>query len=219
MSIDYYAVLGVGREAGAEEIRRRFRELARQRHPDRFQGDEKARAETEFQAVTEAFNVLFDPDRRRRYDAELLERRGPAPAQAGRGLDAREVARAWMGRGVKAYRERRFAEAAEAFDQATRALPDDARGWFNLALAASRDDRWRDRALAAIRRACEIEPMNVPHLRAAGRLFARAGDFDAAERYYRQALEWSADDAEIRAERDELLSAPRKARFGLFGRS
>jgi molecular chaperone DnaJ len=54
MSIDYYAVLGVGREAGADEIRRRFRDLARQRHPDRFQGSEKARAETEFQAVTQA---------------------------------------------------------------------------------------------------------------------------------------------------------------------
>lgn len=219
MSIDYYAVLGVGREAGAEEIRRRFRELARQRHPDRFQGSEKARAETEFQAVTEAFNVLFDPERRRRHDAALHERRPAAPSEGGRGLDAREVARAWMGRGVKAYRERRFAEAAEAFDQATRAMPEDARGWYNLALAASQDERWRDRALAAIRRACDVEPMNVAYLRAAGRLFARAGDFDAAERFYRQALEWSADDAEIRAERDELLSAPRKGRFGLFGRS
>lgn len=218
MSIDYYAVLGVGREAGADEIRRRFRELARQRHPDRFQGGEKARAETEFQAVTEAFNVLFDPERRRRHDAMLLDRRPAAPAP-GRGLDPREVARAWMGRGVKAYRERRFAEAAEAFDQATRAVPEDARGWYNLALAASQDERWRDRALAAVRRACDVDPMNVAHLRAAGRLFARAGDFDTADRYYRQALEWSADDAEIRAERDELLSAPRKARFGLFGRS
>ena len=219
MPIDYYAVLGVGREAAAEEIRRRFRELARQRHPDRFQGDEKARAETEFQAITQAFNVLSDPARRRLHDAELVERRGVAAAEGGRGLDPREVARVWTGRGVKAYRERRFAEAAEAFDQATRALPDDARAWYNLALAASQEERWRDRALAAIRRACEIEPMNVNHLRAAGRLSARAGDFDAAERYYRQALEWSADDAEIRAERDELLSAPRKARFGLFGRS
>jgi curved DNA-binding protein CbpA len=219
MSIDYYAVLGVAREAGAEEIRRRFRDLARQRHPDRFQGSEKARAETEFQAVTQAFNVLFDPERRRRHDAALLERRPPAASEGGRGLDGREVARAWMGRGVKAYRDRRFAEAAEAFDQATRAQPDDARGWYNLALAASQEERWRDRALAASRRACEIEPLNVNHLRAAGRLSARAGDSDAAERYYRQALEWSADDAEIRAERDELLSAPRKARFGLFGRS
>lgn len=220
MPIDCYAVLGVGREAGAEEIRRRFRELARQRHPDRFRGDEKVRAETEFQAITQAFNVLSDPERRRLHDAALVERRGTAAGEGGRGLDAREVARAWLGRGVKAYRERRFAEAAEAFEQATRALPDDARGWYNLSLAASQEERWRDRALAAIRRACEIEPMNVTYLRAAGRLSARSGDFDAAERWYRQALEWSADDPEIRAERDELLAAPRsKGRFGLFGRS
>lgn len=221
MPIDHYAVLGVGREAGAEEIRRRFRELARERHPDRFRGDEKARAETHFQAITQAFNVLSDPERRRLHDSELAERRPAAAAgQAGRGLDPREVARAWLGRGVKAYRERRFAEAAEAFEQATRALPEDARGWYNLSLAASQEERWRDRALAAIRRACEIEPMNVTYLRAAGRLSARSGDLDAAERWYKQALEWSADDPEIRAERDELLAASRgKGRFGLFGRS
>lgn len=219
MTIDCYAVLGVGREAGAEEIRRRFRELARERHPDRFQGDEKARAETEFQAITQAFNVLSDPARRRLHDAELVERRGAPVVEGGRGLDPREVARAWLGRGVKAYRERRFAEAAEAFEQATRALPDDARGWYNLSLAASQEERWRDRALLAIRRACEIEPMNVTYLRAAGRLAAKSGDFDAAERWYRQALEWSADDPEIRAERDELLASRSKGRFGLFGRS
>jgi curved DNA-binding protein CbpA len=219
MTIDCYAVLGVGREAGAEEIRRRFRELARERHPDRFQGDEKARAETEFQAITQAFNVLSDPARRRLHDAELVERRGAPVVEGGRGLDPREVARAWLGRGVKAYRERRFAEAAEAFEQATRALPDDARGWYNLSLAASQEERWRDRALVAIRRACEIEPMNVTYLRAAGRLAARSGDFDAAERWYRQALEWSADDPEIRAERDELLAPRSRGRFGLFGRS
>lgn len=223
MPTDCYAVLGVGRDAGADEIRRRFRELARQRHPDRFRGDEKARAETEFQAITQAFNVLSDPERRRLHDAELLDGRRGAPAtgaEGGRGLDPREVARAWLGRGVKAYRERRFAEAAEAFEQATRALPDDARGWYNLSLAASQEERWRERALVAIRRACEIEPMNVTYLRAAGRLAARGGDLDEALRWYRQALEWSAEDPEIRAERDELLAASRgKARFGLFGRS
>jgi len=218
MPTDYYAVLGVPRDAGADEIRRRFRELARQRHPDHFQGAEKAGAEAEFQALTEAFNVLFDSSRRRLHDARLNES-SRRPATGGQGLDAREVARAWLGRGVKAYRERRFAEAAEAFEQATRATPHDARGWYNLALAAGQEPRWRDRALAAIRRACELDPMNVGHLRAAGRLHARGGDTEAADRYYQQALRWSADDPEIRAEREELLAAPRKGRFGLFGRT
>lgn len=218
MPIDYYAVLGVAREAGADEIRRRFRELAREGHPDRFQGDEKARAEREFQAITEAFNVLYDPARRRLHDAQLsqsLHRRD----EGGRGLDPREVARAWSARGVKAYRERRWAEAADAFDQATRARPDDARSWYNLALAASQGERWRERALPAVRRACELDEMNVAHLRAAGRLHARAGDLDAADRYYQQALEWSAGDPAIRAEREELVTAPRKGRFGRSGRA
>ena len=93
MPSDYYAVLGVAREAGAGEIRRRFRELARERHPDRFQGEEKARAEREFQALTEAFNVLYDPARRRLHDAELSQP-GGRHDEGGLGLDPREVARA-----------------------------------------------------------------------------------------------------------------------------
>ena len=65
MSRDHYAVLGTDRNATRDQIRDRFRKLARERHPDRFQGDEREKAELAFQAITEAFNVLSDPDRRR----------------------------------------------------------------------------------------------------------------------------------------------------------
>ncbi|HEY4588113.1 MAG TPA: DnaJ domain-containing protein, partial [Thermoanaerobaculia bacterium] len=67
MARDFYTVLAVPRNATEDQIRQRFRELARTRHPDRFQGGEKARAEKEFQEITQAFNVLVDPERRRRH--------------------------------------------------------------------------------------------------------------------------------------------------------
>ncbi len=215
MTTDYYAVLGVPRHAGTAEVRRRFRELARQRHPDRFRGEEKARAEREFQALTEAFNVLADAERRRLHDRELSGDR-PAPGGGG-GIDPREVARAYLGRGVRAYREKRYAEAAESFEQATRATPEDARAWYYLALAASHGKR-RD-ATGAIERACKLEPMNVPYLRAAGRILAGAGDLEAAEHYYNEALKWSAEDPAIRQELEALRSGSRKGRFGFFGRT
>jgi molecular chaperone DnaJ len=66
MPPDYYAVLGVSREAGSEEIKRAFRRLARETHPDANPGDPVA--EARFREIAEAYEVLSDPDRRRAYD-------------------------------------------------------------------------------------------------------------------------------------------------------
>lgn len=66
MAKDYYAILGVRREATGEEIKKAFRKLARETHPDANPGDPTA--EVRFREVAEAYEVLSDPERRRRYD-------------------------------------------------------------------------------------------------------------------------------------------------------
>jgi len=63
---DYYAELGVARDAAAEDIRRAFRKLAAQYHPDRHPGDKAA--EAKFKEVNEANEVLSDPEKRKKYD-------------------------------------------------------------------------------------------------------------------------------------------------------
>jgi DnaJ-class molecular chaperone len=63
---DYYATLGLSAEATEEEIRRTYRRLALQWHPDRNPGDPNA--EERFKAVSEAYAVLVDPVKRRAYD-------------------------------------------------------------------------------------------------------------------------------------------------------
>jgi len=65
---DYYEVLGVGRDASAEEVRKAYRKRAMQCHPDRVKGDDKSKAEAEFKELAEAYEVLIDPDKRARYD-------------------------------------------------------------------------------------------------------------------------------------------------------
>ena len=64
---DYYEVLGVGRDCTAEELKKAYRKLAMQYHPDRNQGD--SQAEERFKEVGEAYGVLSDPQKRQQYDA------------------------------------------------------------------------------------------------------------------------------------------------------
>jgi len=63
---DYYAILGVSRNADADEIKRAYRRLARKYHPDMNPGDR--RAEATFKDVNEAYEVLSDPEKRQKYD-------------------------------------------------------------------------------------------------------------------------------------------------------
>lgn len=65
---DYYKTLGVARDASADEIKRAYRKLALEWHPDRHKGDGKEAAEARFKQASEAYEVLKDPDKRKKYD-------------------------------------------------------------------------------------------------------------------------------------------------------
>lgn len=65
MARDYYEVLGVARNANKEEVKKAFRKLAREYHPDVSKHDD---AETRFKEINEAYEVLSDDDKRSRYD-------------------------------------------------------------------------------------------------------------------------------------------------------
>ncbi|HWF56343.1 MAG TPA: molecular chaperone DnaJ [Solirubrobacteraceae bacterium] len=63
---DYYKVLGVGKNASDEEIKKAYRKLARQYHPDRNSGNKQA--EERFKEISQAHDVLSDPEKRKQYD-------------------------------------------------------------------------------------------------------------------------------------------------------
>ena len=67
---DYYEILGVARNASAEEIKKAFRKLAMQYHPDHNPGREKW-ANEKFKEINKAYEVFSDPDKRAAYDKQL----------------------------------------------------------------------------------------------------------------------------------------------------
>ena len=94
---DYYEVLGVGRDATPEEVKKAYRKLALQYHPDRNPGD--AAAEEKFKEATEAYEVLRDQEKRSRYDQFGHSGMEGAFGGAGRdfsGFDLSDALRAFM---------------------------------------------------------------------------------------------------------------------------
>jgi DnaJ-class molecular chaperone len=69
--VDYYGILGVEPRADQRAVRSAYRRLARQYHPDVAKGE---RAGSSFLLIREAYEVLSDPERRRRYDRAVAER-------------------------------------------------------------------------------------------------------------------------------------------------
>jgi curved DNA-binding protein CbpA len=193
-SEDYYEILGVPRNATSKQIRERFLQLARDRHPDRFDDTEKVQAEEEFQLITQAYNVLHDDYRRLQYDKET-EERSKSPTEDVRS----QAARVYLRRGVEAFNKKRYKEAATNLEQATHEDASDPESWYYLAQVYGQRTSWLSKGLAAASKACELEPSNPDFLKQAGKMAALAGMAGRALKYYRDALTYGGEDPEVRA--------------------
>lgn len=218
MKVNYYEILGVERTASEQEIREKFRQLARENHPDRYRGPDKADAERRFQTLTEAHNVLTNATKRKQHDSEIGSGFGKAPS------DLTQVAKVYMGKGVKAFKDGDIRAAYENFDMAVKHDPTDAKAHYNLALAASRIPAMKRQAVQAIEAAVQRQPMNAQYLKDAGMICKLAGLTAKAERYLEEALKWDKDNAEIQNALAELRQGRGESKdagkgFGIFRKS
>ncbi|CAE7382365.1 P58IPK [Symbiodinium microadriaticum] len=91
---DYYKILGVPRSADKKAIKKSYRELALQWHPDKHSGEEeKEKAEVKFQLIAEAYEVLSDDEKKGKYDRgeEVFENQGNHGGGAQRGTTNKSV--------------------------------------------------------------------------------------------------------------------------------
>ncbi len=91
MAEDFYKVLGVGRDASTEEIQKAYRKLARKHHPDMNPDDSAAKKR--FQEIQRAYDVLSDPEKRKRFDqfGENFEQFQGGPGAGGQPFDFQDI--------------------------------------------------------------------------------------------------------------------------------
>jgi curved DNA-binding protein CbpA len=196
--IDYYALLGVSREATEAEIRERFRSLAREAHPDRVPTWRRAEAEAKFQDLAQAVNVLTNPERRKAYDFELSLADAAAESDE---TDA--ITRDYIAEGINAFREKRFTEAAGNFGLAVHRDPKDAKAQHYLGLASARAGDMRV-AVRALEAAMALDPQNSRLLSDAGGVFRQAGLLLKAEKAYQEAVRWDPSATDARRALEEV---------------
>ncbi len=181
--LDHYQILGIGRDAGASEVKRAYLKRARRLHPDTLAraglGALRSEAEAVFARIAEANRVLSDPDRRTAYDAELDG--GATGADAERLLQAETLFR----KGEILMRAGNFAGAGELLEAAVELWPEDAayRSALGWALHKQRPPRSAE-ARPHLEEAVRLAPDEPLHHFRLGMVLRAVGDEDAS----RQAL-------------------------------
>lgn len=202
---NFYQVLGVRSDATENEIRNAFKKLARELHPDRFPASEKQQAEKRFQQLTQAYNILINPETRSRYDQALASR---TPTT---GINPKELAKALLARAVALAKQGSSGEAHEYFVQAEGHDPSNAKIQHQFGLFLAQLGRM-DLALRKVERAAGLEPHNVTYLLDCARLFLKAGMVFRAKRFAEQAAEILPDDDVVQSVLAEVRELAEKKR-------
>ncbi len=209
---DLYEVLGVPQTATATEIRHAYYALARRFHPDKFtHEDMKTKAEKVFAHITEAYSTLTREDSRRRYDEDqAIRKSGHAQEKKS---DGGEVARMNFKHGKEMFDKGRFGEAISFLQNACDQEPSKAEHFHYLAMAQSKNPRWKKDAEENFLKAIERDPTNAEIYSRLGSLYALGGLHSKARDMFKKALQWDPSNAEAAG----ALAQEEGGRKGILG--
>lgn len=189
MSQDFYQILGVGKTARPDEIKKAYLQMAKEAHPDRFTDpEERAAADERFQLITQAYNQLRDEKLRYEYD-KSLERKSRTPE---------EEAQLYYKNGQMREDLKDYENALKLYYEAMRIKPDN----LDYAMSAGRIlamDKTKQRQAADLfARVIEQHPeAPEPHLEL-GAVYSRTGMLSRAKRVYENAMKQFPTHPEIR---------------------
>ncbi len=194
-SQNYYEMLGIGRNATAQQIKKSYFRLAKVYHPDRHANtglvDMKPMLETLFVCINEAYNVLAVDDKRDQYDKDLA--RGTTKQRAEERTEQKQDsqkgnAAAQFNEGVKQLHAQNFWGAEEAFRWAMRLDPSNHNYIFHMGLALSNMPRRRHEAEEKFQKAIHMAPSKIEYYLELGKLYAKSGLRSKALSLYQDAL-------------------------------
>ena len=171
-----------------------------ERHPDRFQGTNRQVAELEFQAITEAYNVLVDPAQRARYDQQLEKGQHEALT------NPKDVAKALLAKAVGCVKQGKFADAEQYFTQAIAHDGQNARAHQLFGVFLAQQLHRVEQGLRHLDQAVKLDPNDVRILLDASKAFARGRMTARAVRLAKQAAQLDPGEPAIEAWLQELQS-------------
>jgi len=201
---DFYAMLGLTREATRDQIKRAYFRLAKEYHPDRhFQSgleDLTSQLESLFRCITDAYDTLLIDQKRGDYDAGLSmknfknRREDPAGTSIAGQLQM----------GQQALQRGEFKAAAYYFEAVVKAAPDQAGHEALLAKTLSRiPGRQRD-AETHFKKAIELDPSGVDNYIGLGLLYKEGGMIQRAQRQFEEVLIWDSENETAKKELKKL---------------
>lgn len=224
---DHYAILDVDPHAETEEIKKRFVEMTRKFHPDKFQqyNDPGLQAKIDgiYARIAEAYETLHDPRRRTEYNERSSTGKVPAPAEnnpkpgtgkpaAGKPVDApaaeapkppsyedpKHRARQHFLHGKDAAKNRKFHDAVEHFRESVRLEPETAEYQYWLGKTLSMNPQRMKEAEERLQAAIKLAPSRPEMLLELGRLYEKLNMKLRAEKIFRQVLQMDPKNKEAR---------------------
>ncbi len=183
-SLTAMEILGVGLGADASEVKKRFRELSKKFHPDRYAGSNNRELMEKltdiFTAIQRAYEELKDgvPVNE---DALVVEEPSEEDVR-------KQQARAVFQRGVKEYKAGDYWSASENFRWATRFDPENPKYWAHLSLALTKLPRRLKEAEEALQEAIRLDPDNAHYVAYLGHIYLQAGLKKRARNTFQKAL-------------------------------
>ena len=217
--MSYYQVLGVGKQASEEEIKKAYFQLARRFHPDRFNRStpaaDRVKIEDLFDKITKAYHTLTNKELRKVYDIKT-----PAAGADDRGKDVFKKADTKFRQAKTLYGQGRYEDAITLLEEAVRLNRLKGGYFLLLALTEMKIPSLRKQSEQNFLKAIELEPWNPEGYVGLGILYKTVGMTLKATRQFQKALEYDGEHETALRELESLTGEKKKTGLkGLFSTS